>query len=141
MINADENQIIFTGCATESNNTVISTCVDGSDKDKKHIIVSSVEHSAIFETAKHYQKYRNVDVTFIPVDDKGRININQIKDAVSENTVLVSVMLVNNEIGNIYPIKEIAKIVKEKNPNTSHGNSKNLQKTLPSPSLTFDLLT
>ena len=87
LINAEENQVIFTGCATESNNAVVSTCVDGSKKAKKHIIVSSVEHSAIFETAKHYQKYRNVDVTFIPVDDKCRIDLNEIRDAVTENTV------------------------------------------------------
>lgn len=118
LINAEENQVIFTGCATESNNAVVSTCVDGSKKAKKHIIVSSVEHSAIFETAKHYQKYRNVDVTFIPVDDKCRIDLNEIRDAVTENTVLVSVMLVNNEVGNIYPIKDIVKLVKEKNPST-----------------------
>ena len=118
LINAEENNIIFTGCATESNNAVISTCVDGAQKTKKHIIVSSVEHSAIFETAKHYQKYRNVDVTFIPVDDKCRIDPNMIKDAVTENTVLVSVMLVNNEVGNVYPIKDIVRTVKEKNPLT-----------------------
>ena len=118
LINAEENQVIFTGCATESNNAVVSSCVDGSKRAKKHIIVSSVEHSAIFETAKHYQKYRNIDVTFIPVDNKGRVDLNKIKDAVSENTVLVSIMLVNNEIGNVYPIKDIVKIVKEKNPNT-----------------------
>ena len=101
LINANENQIIFTGCATESNNAVVSSCVDGTQNSKKHIIVSSVEHSAVFETAKHYQKYRNVDVTFVPVDKKGIIHLKDIGTAVTENTVLVSVMMVNNEIGNI----------------------------------------
>jgi len=116
LINAKPEQIIFTGCATESNNTVISTCIDSAPKSRNHIIISSVEHSAIFETAKYYQKYRNIDVTFIPVDENGRIDIDNIRKAITEKTILVSVMLVNNEIGNIYPIKDISNVVRAKNP-------------------------
>lgn len=118
LINANDKQIIFTGCATESNNAVFNTCVNNSSKKNKNIIVSCVEHSAVLEAAKYYKKYRNVDVVFIPVDNKGRINILDIQKAINENTILVSIMLVNNEIGNIYPIKEIAEAVHQLNPST-----------------------
>lgn len=115
IINAKAEKVIFTGCATESNNSVISSCLNNSQFLKSHIIVSSVEHSAIFETVKFYEKYRNLEVTYLPVDQYGRINLDDVKTAIRDNTILVSVMLVNNEIGNIYPIKEITKLVKSIN--------------------------
>ena len=116
LIKAQESQIIFTGCATESNNAVISSCVDSHPDQRIHIITTSVEHSAVLETLKYYQKYRNVIVTFLGVDSKGRINPNDLKNALRNDTVLVSIMSVNNEIGNIYPIKDLCSIVHDYNP-------------------------
>lgn len=116
LINADAKNIIFTGCATESNNAVINSCVDLHPDKTTHIVTTKVEHSAILETVKYYQKYRNVDVTFLDVDSKGRINPNDLKAALRGDTTLVSVMLVNNEIGNIYDVKKLCSIVKEYNP-------------------------
>ncbi len=114
LIGANKDNIIFTGCATESNNAVFHHCVN---KYKKgHILVSSVEHSAILETAKFYENNANIDVTYLPVDHLGNINLEQLKNEVREDTILVSIMLVNNEIGNIYPISEIVKLVRAKNP-------------------------
>lgn len=118
LIEASVDNIIFTGCATESNNTVISTSIDQSSLQKKHIVVSSVEHSAILEVVKHYEKLGCIELTILPVDGYGRINENDLRHAVKENTILVSIMLVNNEVGNIYPIGEFARIVHNINPQT-----------------------
>lgn len=113
LINAETSQIIFTGCATESNNAVISSSVDSRKSQHVHIVSTKVEHSAILETLKYYQKYRNVSVTYLEVDSDGRIDPVALQKALREDTVLVSIMLVNNEIGNIYPIKELRTIVRE----------------------------
>lgn len=116
LINAPEDNIIFTGCATESNNTVFSSAFNSQSKPA-HIIVSSVEHSAVLETARYYQQVHNVDVTYLPVDALGRINVDELCSAVKPNTILVSIMLVNNELGNCYPVSEIANKVHNINSN------------------------
>ena len=119
LIKADAEQILFTSGATESNNTVIHSCVMANYKNKKkNIVISAVEHSAMIETAKYYEKYHNTEVRYIKVDSMGRIDVKDVIKLVDKNTALVSVMLANNEIGNIYPVKEICKEVKKKNPNT-----------------------
>ena len=118
LIGASADNIIFTGCATESNNTVISTSIDRSSLQKKHIVVSSVEHSAILEAVKHYEKLGCIGLTVLPVDGFGRISEEDLQHAVKENTILVSIMLVNNEVGNIYPIERFARIVHDINPQT-----------------------
>lgn len=117
LIRAFPEQIIFTGCSTESNNSVINHCVLNSKIDTPHIIVSSVEHPAILTAAEYYNKIRDVKMTVIPVDAKGNIDIDDICFAITEDTVLVSVMLANNEIGNIYPVASIAKKVHSVNNN------------------------
>ena len=118
LIGATPDNIIFTGCATESNNTVISTSIDSNSQSKKHIIVSSVEHSAILEAVKHYEKLGCIELTILPVDGLGRIDGDLLRRAIKENTILVSIMLVNNEVGNIYPIDQFVKIVRSVNPTT-----------------------
>ena len=120
LINSEPDNIIFTGCATESNTTVFNSCIANPliDPKPKHIIVSSVEHSAVLETAKYYEKFNNVSVTYLPVDSKGRIDINDVYNAISDNTVLISIMLVNNELGNCYPVEEISNRVHKINPIT-----------------------
>ena len=115
LINAVPNNLIFTGSATESNNAIFNSCVQLSP-EKKHIVISAVEHPSILNTAKTYEN-KGYEITRIKVDEKGRLNFNDLIDATRNDTLLVSIMMVNNEIGNIYPIKQIVKGVKEKNPN------------------------
>ena len=107
LVNANPSQIVFTGCATESNNSVISSCVDSYSNRPLHIITTSVEHSAVLETVKYYQMYRNVDVTYLPTDSTGRISLDDLSNSLRDDTILVSIMMVNNEIGNIYDIKRL----------------------------------
>lgn len=118
LIGASPDNIIFTGCATESNNTVIRTSIDCSSLEKKHIVVSSIEHLAILEAVRHYEKLGCIELTILPVDGYGRIRKEDLLAAIKQNTILVSIMLVNNEIGNIYPIKDFVEAVHAINPNT-----------------------
>ena len=118
LIGASPDNIIFTGCATESNNTVIRTSIDCSSLETKHIVVSSIEHLAILEAVRHYEKLGCIELTILPVDGYGRIRKEDLLAAIKQNTILVSIMLVNNEIGNIYPIKDFVEAVHAINPNT-----------------------
>lgn len=118
LIGASPDNIIFTGCATESNNTVIRTSIDCSSLETKHIVVSSIEHLAILEAVRHYEKLGCIELTILPVDGYGRIRKEDLLVAIKQNTILVSIMLVNNEIGNIYPIKDFVEAVHAINPNT-----------------------
>ncbi|HOZ53995.1 MAG TPA: aminotransferase class V-fold PLP-dependent enzyme [Bacilli bacterium] len=113
LINAEDNEIVFTSCASESNTTAIMSAIK-TDLSKKHIITTQVEHASILETMKYLESI-GYYITYIPVDKQGRININDIRNAITDNTILISVMMANNEIGNIYPIQEIGKIAKEHN--------------------------
>ena len=111
LINADPNNIIFTSCGSESNVTAIISSIK-INPNRKHIITTKVEHASIIETMK-YLENNGYDVTYLNVDRFGRINLDELKSAITDNTCLISVMMANNEIGNIYPIKEISKIAHE----------------------------
>lgn len=115
-INAEPKEITFNSCATEGNNTVLKGYMSGlrGNIRKNHIITTSVEHPSIFNTAKSLEK-DGFEVTFLPVDTKGALDLEILKNSIKENTGLISVMMVNNETGNIYPVEEIARIAKEKN--------------------------
>jgi len=113
LLNADEDEIVFTSCASESNVTAIMNAVRN-NPDKKHIITTKVEHASILETMKYLEKEGYI-ITYLSVDEKGRLDLNEIKEVINEDTLLISIMMSNNEIGNIYPIKEIGKIAKEHN--------------------------
>lgn len=113
LINAEESEIIFTSCASESNTTAIMNATK-SNPTKKHIITTKVEHASIMETMKYLEK-EGYEVTYLSVDNEGRISLQELKEAIREDTCLISVMMANNEIGNIYPIIEIGKIAKENN--------------------------
>ena len=110
LINAKPNEIIFTGSATESNNTVLKGLAFRSPKGGGcHIIISSIEHPCIIESAKWLQK-QGFEITKLPVDKFGMVNPEDVKKAIKENTILVSVIHASNEIGTIQPIAEIGKI-------------------------------
>lgn len=112
ILNSNPENIIFTSCGSESNVTAIISSIK-INPNKKHIITTKVEHASIIETMK-YLENNGYDVTYLNVDKFGRIDLDELKSAITDNTCLISVMMANNEIGNIYPIKEIAKIVHEK---------------------------
>ncbi len=112
MLNAEPNEIVFTGSATESNNTALKGLAF-SNKEKNHIIISSIEHPCIVESAKWLEK-QGLKVTRLPVDKFGMVNPEDVKKAITEKTILVSIIHASNEIGTIQPIAEIGKICKEK---------------------------
>lgn len=111
-INADEDEIFFTAGATESNNFIIKGVFDHFRDKKPHIIVSGVEHKCVLEAAKHVEK-QGAEVTILKVKPDGLVTPEQLKKALRPNTVLVSVMFANNEIGGINPVQQLAAICHE----------------------------
>lgn len=115
-INAgDDDDIVFTSCATEANNWVLkSVWVDRIlNGDKNHIVTTEVEHPSILSTCKFLEE-QGVKVTYLPVNDQGIVEAHTVKSFITEKTALVSVMWANNETGMIFPIQEIGEICKEK---------------------------
>ena len=113
LINAHSDEIIFTGSGTESDALAILGVVRAYKGNKiPHIVTTNIEHSAVLENCLMLEKNKEVEVTYVKVNDKGIVNPKDIRDALKENTVLVSVMYANNEIGTIQPIIEIAKEIR-----------------------------
>ena len=113
LVNASRNEIIFTSGATESNNIAILGLKDyGLKKNKKHIITSAIEHKAVLEPIQELEKL-GFEVDIVNVDESGRVNPKDIKDKLKEDTILISIMGVNNETGIIQPINEITEIIKD----------------------------
>ncbi len=104
--------IIFTSGSSESNTSAIKG-VCAALPQKKHIITTNVEHSSIMNCCKQMEELFGYHVTYLPVDHTGRVTLQQVKDALTEDTALVSIMCVNNEVGSINPIKEISEYVKK----------------------------
>ncbi len=113
LLNAQEDEIIFTSCASESNVTAIMSAVKN-NPNKKHIITTKVEHASILETMKNLEN-NGYNITYLSVDKNGKLDLEELKSKITNDTCLISVMMANNEIGNIYPIKEIDEIAKEQN--------------------------
>ena len=113
LLNANQNEIIFTSCASESNVTAILNAVKN-NPDKRHIITTKVEHASIMETMKHLETL-GYEVTYLSVNTKGQIDLSELENSIKKDTLLVTVMMANNEIGNIYPIKKIGEIAKKHN--------------------------
>ena len=112
-INAERSEIYFTNGGSESDNWAIKGVAMANKKKGNHIITTKIEHHAILNTCEYLEK-NGFEVTYLDVDKEGFINIDELKDAIKENTILVSVMFANNEIGTIEPIKEIGAICREK---------------------------
>jgi len=120
LLNANSSEIFFTGGGTESDNMAIKgiSFLDHNKKKKNskgpHIITSSIEHPAVLEPCKYLKKLGYI-VKYLPVDKYGIVDLTDLKNSISKNTFLISIMFANNEIGTIEPIKEIGKIAKENN--------------------------
>ena len=113
LINASPKEIIFTSGATESNNLAIKGVAEMYREKGTHIITQVIEHKAVLDTCKRLEKY-GYEVTYLPVEKDGRINLDDLRRAITPKTILITVMYANNEIGVIQPMEEIGKIAKEK---------------------------
>jgi cysteine desulfurase len=112
LIGAETEEIIFTSGGTESDNTAIMSAVE-SLPNKRHIITTRVEHPAVLNFCKHLAR-KGFRVTFLPVNNYGQLNVDELLKVIDEDTALVSIMYANNEVGVIFPIQEIADILKER---------------------------
>ena len=114
-LKCEESEIIYTSGGTEADNMALIGIARAYKRQGKHIITSSIEHAAILQTAE-FLKEEGFEITYLPTDEKGIVDLEELKKSVREDTILVSIMGVNNEIGTVQPIEEISRIVKEKNP-------------------------
>ena len=112
LLGASPEEIIFTACGTESDNTAIRSALEVFP-EKRHIITTRVEHPAVLTMCRNLSK-KGYRVTELNVDSAGRLDLNELKAAIDEDTAIVSIMWANNETGVIFPIEEIGRIVKEK---------------------------
>jgi cysteine desulfurase len=111
LIHARQDEIVFTGSATEANNLALLGVARALDQTKRHIVVSAIEHPAVMQPALHLREM-GWDLTVVPVDDYGRVDPRAVAAAVRPDTALVSIMHANNEIGTIQPVAEIARLIK-----------------------------
>ena len=116
-LRVSEKEIIFTSGGTESNNLAIIGAAMANRRAGNHIITTSIEHASV-ENPMEFLKEQGFDITYLSVDENGIISLEELEEAVTEQTILVSMMQVNNEIGAIEPVAEAAELIKKKNPAT-----------------------
>jgi len=115
ILGADRKEIIFTSCGTESDNLAIRGVAFARREKGRHIITSSVEHHAVGHTCEQLEKEFGFKVTYLPVDKYGRVDPDDVGRAITDKTILISIMYANNEIGTIQPIAEIGRIARARN--------------------------
>lgn len=115
-LGVSKDEIIFTSGGTESNNIAIQGIVDKYSRQGRHIITSKIEHSSVLNVFKHFEE-KGFLVTYLDVDECGIVDLVQLEEAITDETILVSVMYVNNEVGVVEPIAKIKDIIKQKNNN------------------------
>ena len=111
LINANPNEIYFTGCGSESDNTIIKGIAQTNRKKGKHIITSQIEHPAVLHTCQALEK-QGFEITYLKVSKNGFIDIEELRNSIRNDTILITIMFANNEIGTIQPIEMAAKIAK-----------------------------
>lgn len=116
-LKVDRREVFFTSGGTESNNIAIQSIINNSYGKRNHIITTKIEHPSILNVFKYYEE-QGYGVSYLDVDKSGNIKMEELKECIKENTILVSIIHVNNEIGTIQDIKNIKKIILEKNPHT-----------------------
>jgi cysteine desulfurase len=114
LIGADKSEIIFTSGATESDNLALKGMYEAYSSKGNHIITTAIEHKAVLDTCAHLEKM-GAEITYLPVDKNGFIDLKELEAAIKPQTILISVMYANNEIGVLQPVKEIAAIAKKHN--------------------------
>lgn len=114
IINADPEEIIFTSGATESNNLALIGTAEALKEKGNHIITSVIEHKAVLDPCKELER-KGFDISYIPVNKKGDLDIELLKNSITNKTILISIMAANNEIGKINPIEKIGEIAKKHN--------------------------
>ena len=114
VLNCKANEIYFTAGGSESDNTAIKGIAKANKKRGNHIITSKIEHPAVLETCKQLEK-EGFEITYISVDEKGIVDLEELKKSIKPTTILITIMFANNEIGTIQPIEEIGKIAKGNN--------------------------
>lgn len=114
VLKATEKEIIFTSGGSESNNMALIGAAEANKRAGKHIITTGIEHASVSATMK-YLEGLGYEITYLPVDNTGKVDLESLRQSLREDTILVSVMYVNNEIGTIEPIEEIGRIIKEYN--------------------------
>ncbi len=112
-----DKEILFTSGGSESNNMALIGTAMANKRTGMHIISTNVEHASIYNTLGFLQE-QGFEITYLPVDHNGHIDLEQLREAVRPDTILVSVMYVNNEVGSVEPVAEISKVIKAKNPST-----------------------
>lgn len=112
LIGAEEKEIIFTSCGSESDNWALIGAAEAKKAKGNHIITTAIEHHAILHTCQYLEKH-GFEVTYLGVDKDGRIKLSELESAITDKTILISIMFVNNEMGSIQPIKEAAAIAKK----------------------------
>lgn len=111
-LGASENEIYFTNGGTEADNWALKAAAEAYASKGKHIITTQIEHHAVLHTGQYLEKL-GYEVTYLPVDENGVVSVDALKKAVRPDTILISVMFANNEIGTIEPIREIGEVAKE----------------------------
>ena len=114
LINSNPNEIYFTGGGSEADNWALKGILSANEKKGNHIITTKIEHHAVLHTCEYLEK-KGAEVTYLDVDENGLIDLKQLEESIKDNTVLISIMFANNEIGTIQPIKEIGRIAKKNN--------------------------
>lgn len=118
LLNVLPQELIFTSGASESNNTAIKGCAFQYQNRGKHIITSTIEHSSVYNTCLQLKDVFGFEVDFISVDSYGQVDLKELESKIRKDTILITIMLVNNEVGTIQPIEKIRKIIDQKNPQT-----------------------
>ena len=107
-----DKEIVFTSGGTESDNLALIGAARANRRRGNHLITSSIEHPAILNTMRYLEEEEDFRVTFLPVDRYGRVKLEALKEALCPETILVSIMYVNNEVGSVQPVQQAADIVK-----------------------------
>ncbi len=116
-LKVSEKELIFTSGGTESNNTALIGCAEGYHRAGNHLVSTVFEHPSIYSTLDYLESERNCQVTYVPVDPLGKVRTEALLDAITPETILVSIMMVNNEVGCVQDIAALSKAIKAKNPN------------------------
>ena len=117
MLKVEEKEIFFTSGGTESNNLAIIGTAIANKRNGNHLITTQIEHPSVTNTMKYLEE-QGFQVTYLSVDKNGQVLLEELEKAICEDTILVSIMYVNNEIGALEPLEEAVKIIKQKNPKT-----------------------